>query len=202
MAVAPRRSASAIEDQRAVLRNVVRGATERPGELGHDLAFLVIANRAGARRARVAARGAVRVEHEPHAPKICASRERSTFPPDTIDTTISPGRTAIFPASNAPVAAAPPGSATSFARDARKRIPSAITSSSITTTSATRRRTISNGMVPRLGRQDRRRSFRCARGERVRPHRELASLRRRRLARRRRSARPVSWPPRRSRRRR
>src|SRR5256884_3201662 len=139
------------EDEGAVLGNVVRGVTERACELRHEPSLFVIQHGSRAGRPGIAARGAIRVQDQPHSPKSCAIRARSTFPPDTIETTRSPGRTAIFPARRAAVAAAPAGSATSFARCARKRMPSAIRSSSITTTSATKRRTMSSGMVPATG---------------------------------------------------
>src|SRR5439155_786192 len=139
------------EDQRAVLGHVVRGVTERTGELRDELSLFVVEHRARAGRTGVATCGAVRVQDQSHSPKSCAIRARSTFPPETIETTRSPGRTAILPASSAAVAAAPAGSATSLARCARKRIPSAMRSSPITTMSATRRRMMSSGMVPAIG---------------------------------------------------
>src|SRR5207302_1793817 len=139
------------KNQRVVLGYVVGCVTEWTRQLGHELPLLVVEHGPRARWSGVAARGPVRIHDESHAPKICAIRARSTLPPDTIETTRSPGRTGIFPARSAPVAAAPAGSATSFARCARKRIPSAIRSSSITTTSATRRRMISSGMLPAIG---------------------------------------------------
>src|SRR5436190_8065479 len=136
------------QDQRAVLGHVIGRATERAGQLRHHFSLVVVQDGAGTGRTGIPARRPVRVEHEPHSAKICDMRVRSTFPPETIETTRSPGRTGIFPAMRAPVAAAPAGSATSFARCARKRIPSAMRSSPITTTSATRCRTISSGIVP------------------------------------------------------
>src|SRR2546427_993555 len=143
------------EDEGVVLRDVVRRAPEPARELRDDVAALVQQHRAGAGRPRVPSRGAVRVDDEAavlgHSASSCASRARSTLPPETIATTRSPGRARTAPPRSAPVAAAPAGSATSFARGGRNRTPSRMTPPPTPITPATRRRPISSATVPPMG---------------------------------------------------
>src|SRR5436190_1332554 len=139
------------EDERGVLRDVVRGVSKRSRDLGDQVVVGGQQGCTGAARPGIPAGRAVRVQDRLHAEMSSAKRFRSTFPPDTMLTTRSPGRTLIFPARSAAVAAAPAGSATSFARSNRKRIPSAICSSVTRTTSSTRRPTMSKPRVPAIG---------------------------------------------------
>src|SRR6266540_3198470 len=102
---------------------------------GDDVSVFVHERRPRTRGAWVSATGAVGIEHGPlHAWKNSARRDRSTLPPDTIATTFSRALGTTRPVRSAPTAAAPAGSATRRARDARKRTPSTIASSGMTTT--------------------------------------------------------------------
>src|SRR4029077_16584049 len=80
------------DDQGGVFGDVVRGVTERAHELGDDLAPLVEEDRTGAGRPGVPARAAVGVQGRAGHARKPARRSGSTFPPDTIATTRSPGR--------------------------------------------------------------------------------------------------------------
>src|SRR5205823_11001457 len=141
------------DDQRRVLGDVVRRRPERLRELGDDVAVAVEEDGARAGRPGIPARRSVGVQDGFHAAGAMSSANfaRSTLPPDTIATTRSPRRTLILPVSRAAVAAAPAGSATSLARSARKRMPSAIVASESRTTSSTRRWQISRPRVPAIG---------------------------------------------------